>query len=365
VRKKPTYQFQGSGSVSAGSWDNYRGEMDISGPLNDDASLRGRVVGVYQNKQSFVDYLHNERNVLYGVLAYDLTPDTVVTTGLNWQKTRSVPDIYGVPFASDKSSLHLPRSTYLGASWNRINFEKINPFVEFEHIFTNDWMLKSALNYTHSRSDGRYISAWGNGTTGVDPAVGTGRLNNNLRYDNKGEQWGYNLSMSGPFALLGCSHELVFGGDYQKENFDNQFGRIANTSTVDIFNWQPNTVAEPDWSNPGLYNSRYNERYNVYQRGLFATTRLELANDWKLILVAVTALIAMTTTMTTTAIAPPASIAACMCAINSCPTLACCGISLTTTPGMSAIRISTSRKANGTAITTFCPPSPASTMKRG
>jgi outer membrane receptor for ferric coprogen and ferric-rhodotorulic acid len=124
VRKKPTYQFQGSGSVSAGSWDNYRGEMDISGPLNDDASLRGRVVGVYQNKQSFVDYLHNERNVLYGVLAYDLTPDTVVTTGLNWQKTRSVPDIYGVPFASDKSSLHLPRSTYLGASWNRINFEK-------------------------------------------------------------------------------------------------------------------------------------------------------------------------------------------------------------------------------------------------
>ena len=284
VRKKPTYQFQGSGSVSAGSWDNYRGEMDISGPLNDDASLRGRVVGVYQNKQSFVDYLHSERNVLYGVLAYDLTPDTVVTMGLNWQKTRSVPDIYGVPFASDKSSLHLPRSTYLGASWNRINFEKINPFVEFEHIFTNDWMLKSALNYTHSRSDGRYISAWGNGTTGVDPAVGTGRLNNNLRYDNKGEQWGYNLSMSGPFALLGRSHELVFGGDYQKENFDNQFGRIANTSTVDIFNWQPNTVAEPDWSNPGLYNSRYNERYNVYQRGLFATTRLELANDWKLIL---------------------------------------------------------------------------------
>lgn len=52
VRKKPTYQFQGYSSVSAGSWDNYRGEMDISGPLNDDATLRGRVVGVYQNKKA-------------------------------------------------------------------------------------------------------------------------------------------------------------------------------------------------------------------------------------------------------------------------------------------------------------------------
>ena len=52
------------------------------------------------------------------------------------------------------------------------------------------------------------VTAWGNSTTGVDPAVGTGRLNNNLRYDNKGEQWGYNLSMSGPFEWLGRSHEL-------------------------------------------------------------------------------------------------------------------------------------------------------------
>lgn len=111
VRKKPTYQFQGYSSVSAGSWDNYRGEMDISGPLNDDATLRGRVVGVYQNKKIFVDYIHSERNVLYGVLAYDLAPDTIVTAGINWQKTRSAPDIYGVPYATDKSSLSLPRST--------------------------------------------------------------------------------------------------------------------------------------------------------------------------------------------------------------------------------------------------------------
>lgn len=284
VRKKPTYQFQGSGSVGAGSWDNYRSEMDISGPLNDDASLRGRIVGVYQNKQSFVDYIHSERNVLYGVLAFDLTPDTIVTAGMNWQKTRSVPDIYGVPFAKDKSSLHLPRATYLGASWNHISFEKINPFVEFEHIFSNEWTLKSALNYSRSRSEGSYISAWGNGTAGVDPALGTGKLNNNLHYNNKGEQWGYNLSMSGPFELLGRSHELVFGGDYQKENFDNEFGRIANTSSVDIFNWQPDSVAEPDWSDLSLYNSRYNDRYDIYQRGLFTTTRLELADNWKLIL---------------------------------------------------------------------------------
>ncbi|WP_323658321.1 TonB-dependent siderophore receptor [Pectobacterium versatile] len=283
VRKQPTHNFQASGSVGAGSWDNYRSELDVSGPLNDDASLRGRLVGVYQDKQSFKDYEHSERKVLFGTLAYDLTPSTTVTGGINWQKTRGVPDVYGIPFATNKSSLNLPRSTYLGASWNRIEFEKINPFVELEHHFDNDWTLKTALNYIHSRAASSYIGIM-NGTSGVNPATGNSSLNNNLRYDNKAEQWGYNLSLNGPFELLGRNHELVVGGDYQKENFDNNHIRINNTSSVNIFNWQPNSLAEPDWSNTSLYNNHYNDRFNLYQRGAFATARFELADDWKLIL---------------------------------------------------------------------------------
>ncbi|KAA8998066.1 TonB-dependent siderophore receptor [Affinibrenneria salicis] len=283
VRKKPTYNFQASGSVAAGSWDNYRSEADVSGPLNDDASVRGRFVGVYQDKQSFTDYVGSERKVLFGTLAWDMTPDTTLTTGINWQKTDVVPDLYGVPFGTDKSDLHLSRSTFLGASWNRINFEKINPFAEFEHHFDNDWTLKSALNYTRATSKERYIGIM-NGTTGVDPATGASSLNNALHYDNKSDQWGYNLSLSGPFELFGRSHELVFGGDYQKENFDTTFIRIPNTNSVDIYNWNPNSVAEPDWSDSGSHDRHYRNQYHIYQRGLFATTRLELADDWKLIL---------------------------------------------------------------------------------
>ncbi|WP_225086885.1 TonB-dependent siderophore receptor [Pectobacterium colocasium] len=283
VRKKPTYDFQASVSASVGSWDNYRNEIDVSGPLNEDASVRGRLVSVYQDKQSFTDYVGSERKVLFGTLAWDITPNTTFTTGINWQKTDVVPDLYGVPFGTDKRNLNLPRSTFLGASWNRINFEKINPFAEFEHNFDNNWAIKSALNYTHGTSKERYIGIM-NGTAGVDPQTGVSRLNNALRYDNKSDQWGYNLSASGPFELLGRSHELVFGGDYQKENFDNAIGRIANMSSANIYNWNPNSVAEPDWSNLSLYSSRYREQYNIYQRGLFTTTRWELADDWKLIL---------------------------------------------------------------------------------
>ncbi|WP_172624177.1 hypothetical protein [Serratia symbiotica] len=74
VRKRSTYDFRSSISASAGSWDNYRSEVDVSGPLNDEPPLRGRIIGVLQKKDSFTDYINCDRQVLFGTLAYDFTP---------------------------------------------------------------------------------------------------------------------------------------------------------------------------------------------------------------------------------------------------------------------------------------------------
>ena len=53
VRKRPTQAFQASITASAGSWDNYRSELDVSGPVNDSGTLRGRFVGAYNDKDSY------------------------------------------------------------------------------------------------------------------------------------------------------------------------------------------------------------------------------------------------------------------------------------------------------------------------
>ncbi|WP_324610761.1 TonB-dependent siderophore receptor, partial [Achromobacter xylosoxidans] len=42
VRKRPQREFAFSGALSAGSWDRYRAEADLGGPLNDSGSVRGR-----------------------------------------------------------------------------------------------------------------------------------------------------------------------------------------------------------------------------------------------------------------------------------------------------------------------------------
>jgi len=277
VRKRPTYDFHSSVSAGAGSWDNYRGEVDVSGPLNDDASLRGRLVGVLQTKNSFTDYVNSDRQVLFGTLAYDFTPQTTLTTGISWQKTNTVPDLYGVPMSTDYASLNLPRSTFLGASWNNITFEKTNAFAEFEHNFDNEWVAKSAVSYISASAQGKFTGVYGNGTQGVDDS-GDAKLNNVLQRHNRSTQFGVNINLSGPFELLNHDHELVLGADYQKENFSNLFGSLSNTSKVNIYGWDPESLSEPYWD----YTRQY--QYDIYQRGVYATTRLKLADDWKVIL---------------------------------------------------------------------------------
>jgi outer membrane receptor for ferric coprogen and ferric-rhodotorulic acid len=55
VRKRPTTEFQGSVKGSLGSWQKYRGEMDVSGSLNDAGTVRGRFVAAYEDKESYLD----------------------------------------------------------------------------------------------------------------------------------------------------------------------------------------------------------------------------------------------------------------------------------------------------------------------
>lgn len=277
VRKAPTHEFQASTSLSAGSWDKYRNEVDVSGPLNDDGSLRGRVVTVYQDSQSFVDYVHSDRQVFFGSLAYDFSSETTLTSGYSWQKSNTVPNQYGVPMATDYSSLGLSRSSYLGASWNNMTYEKNNLFAELEHRLDDDWTLTSALNYTASKADGKFISVYGNGTAGVGLA-GTARLNNYVARDNGGDQYAANLNLNGHVSLLGRDHDVVLGGDYQAEHYDNRVGTLANTAVVDVYAFDPSSVAEVDVA----YRNRY--RYDNYQRALYAATRLNLSDDVKLII---------------------------------------------------------------------------------
>lgn len=78
VRKAPLAAPQVKTELVAGQWGNLRSVFDISTPAAN-GKIRTRVVGSAETRESFVDYVGQERYLGYGIVEIDVTERTTVT----------------------------------------------------------------------------------------------------------------------------------------------------------------------------------------------------------------------------------------------------------------------------------------------
>ncbi|MBN6066536.1 TonB-dependent siderophore receptor [Aggregatibacter actinomycetemcomitans] len=168
IRKRPTDKFQHLGEITVDHRGSARTMLDVSGGLNQDNSIRGRLVGVGEKSKSFKNNVHGKKGLIYGVTDVNLGNVGVFTLGGMYQKINEVPDFAGVmlpcenppvaPFASRPACndpLKLPRNTYLGQSWSRLTGDKYNLFANTKFVFDNDWELTIEASYTKNNSDAK------------------------------------------------------------------------------------------------------------------------------------------------------------------------------------------------------------------
>lgn len=292
VRKKPTSTFQGHVSAGLGSWDLYRTEVDVSGPLTDNGAIRGRSVAAYQQGNSFTDHLKQEKTIAYGVTEMDLSPDTLFTLGVEYLNsdprgfsTTGLPVVGSI--GGKGFQYNMPRS-YNGASRDSTNRqESVNTFASIEQKLAHDWTLKVAANYLYGTRD--YDSIIVGTTTGfLNPLTGRGLNYTATKGDNTQKQRGLDISLSGPFELLGREHELVMGFNYQTyENRRNGFGNLlANGKSDNGVSGKPVDVRGWDNHAPNAsYNfTREDDNIDQRQTGAYLATRLKPTDDLSVIL---------------------------------------------------------------------------------
>ncbi len=85
IRKHPFHNFAASGSALGGSWDNYRGTLDISTPITPGGRVRARVAGAYQQQHSFINFYKQRRGTVYGIVDADLTHSTTLSVGYEYE----------------------------------------------------------------------------------------------------------------------------------------------------------------------------------------------------------------------------------------------------------------------------------------
>ncbi|MFJ2446960.1 TonB-dependent siderophore receptor [Pseudomonas sp. NPDC087626] len=263
VRKRPLAEQQVTLTGAAGSWDNYRGEVDASSPLNDNGTLRGRVVTSYRDTNSFVDDVDEQHGLFYAVTEADLGEDTTLTLGFSNQKDKTNYFWGSSMIGLDGHHLDLPRSYNPGTDWENKDQEINTLFAEVRQQLANDWKLQFNANYAEQNAmfTGSYQSRWVNNTL-ARTVYQSGHDEN---------QAGVDAFLSGPFEALGRSHELVVGAS--KRIYDMT---THNYSPYDT-NW-PINAGKPDFVHTD------NSREVTTQDGLYMTTRLSLADPLKLIL---------------------------------------------------------------------------------
>ncbi|MFF3701717.1 MULTISPECIES: TonB-dependent siderophore receptor [Pseudomonas] len=273
VRKRPTRDFQASASVTAGSWDAQRYVADLSGALTDNGAIRGRMIAVHDDKDSFQDSRMERKNVFYGVLAADLGERTTLTGGIEYTELEATGSWGGLPANFDGSPLKLSRSTYLGADWNRWNRSNLQTFAELEHVFDNDWTLKVSGTRTQFRLDDHgFKQTYFTRASTTNPYL----MNYQVTEGDGGESEQTNLSatLNGPFQLLGREHELMVGVERIRNDSTASATNFTASGVFDIREWDPKTSL-PE---PSINISAKPVMTRTTQQAAHATWRISLAD---------------------------------------------------------------------------------------
>ncbi|MGG4604085.1 TonB-dependent siderophore receptor [Paenalcaligenes sp. Me131] len=279
VRKRPGKELSVLGTVNAGSWDNYRAMADVSTPLTENGTIRARVVGVYQDRKSYMDFYQQKKKAFYGVLEADLGPNTTLSLGIDYQSITPTGTTWGgVPlWFSDGSRTDWSRSESLAARWSYWDNTLKSLFADLEHHFENGWTLRAALKQQRTDSDARLFSGLGY----PDKTTGQGLLPVSLANYGDTRQNSFDAMASGPFSLFGRQHELVVGvmGSRRTAN-DYSTGFIFPSTPIgNIYDWD-GRYPEPDFDSAG-YNLTHT---TTTQGGLYGLARLSLSDSLKLIM---------------------------------------------------------------------------------
>lgn len=268
VRKRPGDQFGLAGSISYGSWNDARTEIDVTGPLNEIGSLRGRAVAVYQDRDMFYDVADERRNLVYGILEYDLTPrDTFSLSATQMENVGNA--FWGLPRYSDGSLPGL--KSFVGATDVDTTKEVAEVMVDYRHRFDNDWQAKA----TYSNRDVDYTSGGMYAYSAIDVATGIASGTGSYSED-KDEYQAFDMNLSGPFTLCGRTHQAAMGYNRAVKNYVNHGASYPYFAAADVLSLHDLGISKNEFILSG---------YATYtkQSGAYASLNLRILEPLSLI----------------------------------------------------------------------------------
>lgn len=284
-------ELTGSVAVDVGSWGRTRGTVDVTTPLNASGSVRARAIGSHLDTDTQIARYHQRKRLGYVVIDADLTPDTQLSVGYDYQHKRADGATWGgFPMVfSDGTPTGYPVWFNPSPDWTYWDTTSKRTFATVRHDFATGWSLRlGATRDRTSAEDKLFYPAyndWSTGASFFDPVTGAGVAPSAGFYNTRREVDAVDGYVEGPFNAFGREHQFMAGASYNARDYANYGDYQVGGQGLD---WDPydsylawtGDIPQPDWRTTLPLQSAG----TITQRAGYAATRLSLAEPMKLIL---------------------------------------------------------------------------------
>lgn len=226
ISKRPREESAHEVVVELGNFDHKQLAFDSTGSVGDSSEWFYRVVGVYKDSDTQVDYVGMKNTVLAPSLSWRPGMETDVTLLLNYSKTDSDTAAQFLPLAGTlyaaPNGRYIDASTYLGEpGFNKYEAKTTSVTLLASHQFNDVWGMEFTSRYTDAKAD--YQQTWASfigGDRYIYNADGTlykdGLIPRTFyRNDAFSEQAAVDVRLRGRFDTGLLAHSLLMGVQYQ------------------------------------------------------------------------------------------------------------------------------------------------------
>ena len=302
VSKTPTLGKGSEVVLSYGSFDRAQVGLDVNGSLSENDKWMGRLVGIYRNADSQVDYVSDDTQVLMPSLSFMPSDNTTLTLIGLFQDTDSDTAAQFIPVEGTLLPLadgtYLPdQDVYAGEpGFNKFDTKSNQVTLLGEHLINDTTSLSFTALWRDGEAD--YHQAWATFTGGTRylnayvgaPVAPTDTFVPRTFYqaDNTFNQHAFDIRVNKGFVTGSFEHELLAGVQYQNVKTDANSAYYAGGGVLQGDFRYILDLANPEYTGApeqAIFDAIYNDapEQTVTDTGLYLSDQISYEN-WRVTL---------------------------------------------------------------------------------
>lgn len=269
VSKRPGPEFGADVGVTAGSYGYGRIGIDVTGPMNGNQTLSGRLNVAYENSNSFRDFVDNEQLFIAPVFRYQLSPATDVLVRLEYLERDSA---FDRGLGNDPAFLSVPVSRNYGERFMRLRKEQWTGAVEINRHINESWRFRIGAYISDVTVPEEEFFNYG-----FPPLTGTTVNRNFSSFNETQDDKTLQAEVYGDVRTGAVGHRLLIGIEHTDDKLAYLDGQaVFGAPPVDLFN--PVQTGRPD-----TYVDTGNSNYEYVSDAIYLQDEISW-NDWRLLL---------------------------------------------------------------------------------